>query len=270
MHGRKHPAADGGGGMILDANAFLGKWPYWPVQRTQPEEIAAALNGLHIERGAVCSTRSVFVNWEDGNREVEAAAQIHSAFIPFVCLGTRELSHGWSPGQYDFGGYSERGFRGVRLYPQHHSYHPLFENFVDVILEDAAARGWPVLLPLRIIMNWGMPSLEPAVMHAIVTRHPRVRWILAGINYLYELQMAVCLMQQYEAVHLETSCMMGYAAIEKTVQRCGHSRLLFGSGMPWQEAAAGLSKITHARLNPDAQEAILGGNLLRLIGEGAS
>lgn len=256
--------------MILDANAFLGKWPYWPVPRTQPEEIAATLHELRIERAAVCSTRSVFVNWEDGNCEVEAAVHNHPAFIPFVCLGTQELSHAWSPAQYDFDGYAARGFRGARLYPQHHSYHLLCESFVDAILEDAAARGWPVLLPLRIIMNWGMPTLDPAQMQAIVTRHPRVRWILAGVNYLFELQMAVALMQRYETVHLETSCMMGYAAIEKTVQRCGPDRLLFGSGMPWQEAAAGISKITHARICTAAQEAVLGGNLLRLIGENAS
>jgi hypothetical protein len=255
--------------VILDANAFLGKWPYWPVQHTRPEEVAAALDGLRIERAAVCSTRSVFVNWEDGNHEVETAAQSHAAFVPFVCLGTQELSHAYHPEQYDFASYAARGFRGVRLYPQHHSYHLLFENFVDVILEDAAARAWPVLLPLRIIMNWGMPSLDTSVMQAIVTRHPRVRWILAGVNYLYELQMAVSLMRRYDTVHLESSCIMGYAAIEKTVQRCGEDRLLFGSGMPWQEAAAGISKITHARISTRAQEAILRGNLLRLLGDSA-
>lgn len=256
--------------MIFDANAFLGKWPYWPVQRTRPEEIAATLNGLHIERAAVCSTRSVFVNWEDGNREVETAARNHAAFVPFVCLGTQELSHTWHPEKYDFDAYAARGFRGVRLYPQHHSYHLLFEGFVDVILEDAAARGWPVLLPLRIIMNWGVPAIDLSSVEGIVTRHPHVRWILAGVNYLHELQMAVSLMQRYETVHLETSCMMGYAAIEKTVQRCGHDRLLFGSGMPWQEAAAGLSKITHAQIGTAAQEAVLGGNLQRLTGKGTS
>jgi predicted TIM-barrel fold metal-dependent hydrolase len=46
--------------------------------------------------------------------------------------------------------------------------------------------------------------------------------------------------------------------------------LLFGSGMPWQEAAAGLINITHANIGTDAQEAILGANLLRLIGQSAS
>jgi hypothetical protein len=253
--------------MIFDANAFLGMWPYWPVPRTQPEQIAFALEGLKIERAAVCSTRSVFVKWEDGNRETEAVARRLTAFCPFACLGTQELSHAWHAPQYDFAGYAARGFRGVRLYPQHHSYHLLFENFVDSILEDAASRGWPVVLPLRIIMNWGVPVLDPAVMEAVVARHPRVNWILAGVNYLHELQMAISLMNRFETVHLETSCIMGYQAIEKTVERCGHERLLFGSGLPWQDAAASLSKITHAHLDSTVREAILGRNFQRLIGE---
>ena len=33
-----------------------------------------------------------------------------------------------------------------------------------------------------------MPMLDLAVMHALVQRHPRTTWILAGINYLHELQ----------------------------------------------------------------------------------
>jgi hypothetical protein len=252
--------------MIFDANAFLGMWPYWPVPRTRPEQIASMLEGLKIERAAVCSTRSVFVNWEDGNREVEAVTQQFSAFCPFACLGTRELSHAWHPSNYDFAGYAARGFRGVRLYPQHHSYHPLFEGFMDTILEDAASRRWPVVLPLRIIMNWGVPVLDPMVMEAVIVRHSKVNWILAGINYLHELQMAIALMNRFDTVHLETSCIMGYQAIEKTVHRCGHERLLFGSGLPWQDAAASLSKIMHAHLDTRMQEAILGGNFQRLIG----
>ena len=151
--------------------------------------------------------------------------------------------------------------------PQHHSYHLLYESFVDEILEDAATRCWPVMLPLRVIMNWGVPSLDPSDMHAIVTRHPRVTWILAGINYLHELQMATSLMQRHPTVNLETSCVMGYAAIEKIVQRWGSSQLLFGSGSPLQHGGAGLSKIMRAAIPADAQDAILGGNLARLIGD---
>lgn len=254
--------------MIFDANAFIGKWPYWPVRSTEPSEVASELAGWGIDRAAICSMRSVFVNWEDGNCEVEAAAKQNPAhFSPFACLGTQELSHVLPRRAYEFSEYVARGFCGVRLYPQHHSYHLLYEAFVDSILEDAESRGWPVVLPLRILMNWGMPSLDLSVIETLVTRHPRVIWILAGINYLHELQLAVSLMRRYPSVHLETSCVMGYAAIEKTVQQCGAAQILFGSGAPVQHGAAALSKILHAELSSSDREAILGGNLKRLLGE---
>jgi predicted TIM-barrel fold metal-dependent hydrolase len=253
--------------VIFDANAFLGKWPYWPVRASSPQEVATELDGWGIQRAAVCSTRSIFVNCEDGNREAESASRHDpERFVAFACLGTPEVSQERPCSKYDFDGYAARGFRGIRLYPQHHSYHPLYEDFVDEILEDAAARGWPVLLPLRLIMNWGMPVLDLAVMDSLITRHSRVNWILAGINYLHELQLAVALMRRFESVHLETSCVMGYAAISKLVERCGSERLLFGSGSPVQHGAAALSKILHAPVSAAAREQILAGNLLRLLG----
>jgi predicted TIM-barrel fold metal-dependent hydrolase len=254
--------------MIVDANAFIGKWPYWPVRSSTADELLDSLHKVRVDVAAICSTRSVFVNCQDGNDETESATAQHpTSLIPFACLGTQELSHALSDKPYDFDQYTLRGFRGVRLFPQHHSYHPLFQKFVDDILEDAAMRQWPIVLPLRIIMNWGMPSLDPSVMNAVVIRHPKVNWILAGINYLHELQMATSLMMRYANVHLETSCVMGYAAIEKTVQLCGHEQILFGSGAPLQHAGAGLSKVLHANISDAAREAVLGKNFERLMGD---
>jgi predicted TIM-barrel fold metal-dependent hydrolase len=156
----------------------------------------------------------------------------------------------------------------VRLYPQHHSYHPLYQSFVDTILEEAASLGCPVLLPLRIIMNWGMPTLDLSVMEGLVNRHPRVVWILSGINYLHELQLAIALMHKFPTVHLETSCVMGYAAVAKLVQQCGAQQILFGSGAPIQHGAASLSKILQASISESDREAILGSNLCRLLKNG--
>lgn len=254
--------------MICDANAFIGKWPYWPIRSSKASEVVGELTGWHIDRAAICSTRSVFVHWEDGNQEVEAAVRKHPGQLTaFACLGTLELSHRLPEKTYDFADYVARGFKGVRLYPQHHSYHPLYEQFVDAILEDAASRRWPVLLPLRITMNWGVPMLDLRLIEELVERHSRVCWILSGINYLHELQLAVSLMRRYATVHLETSCVMGYVAVAKLVQQCGAERILFGSGAPIQHGAAALSKILHARLSDRDREAILGENLRHLLGE---
>lgn len=254
--------------MIFDCNAFIGKWPYWPIRSTSAPEVVSELQAWKIERAAVCSTRSVFVNWEDGNREVEVAVSEHgNTLVPFACLGTLELSHALPSHTYDFADYVSRGFRGIRLYPQHHSYHPLYQDFVDTILEDAASSGWPVLLPLRIIMNWGVPMLDLGTISGLVRRHSRVNWILAGINYLHELQLATSLLREYPNVSLETSCIMGYAAIAKLVQAHGSEQIIFGSGAPIQHGAAALSKILSAEISDESRENIVGGNLQRLLGE---
>jgi predicted TIM-barrel fold metal-dependent hydrolase len=253
--------------MVVDVNAFVGKWPYWPVPATTPDAAVSKFHQWGIDRACVCSTRSLFVHWEDGNREAEAAVRQHpDVFIPFACLGTFELSHRAADRKHDLQAYRERGFRGVRLYPQHHSYHLLVEPFVDDICEQAEALNVPVLLPLRAIMNWGVPALELRDMTAIVERHPRTPWILAGLNYLHEIRTAIYLLRRYPRVHFETSCVMGYEAIQKAVNECGWEQILFGSAAPLQHGRADREKVLHARISDAAREAIFAGNAKRLLG----
>ena len=95
-----------------------------------------------------------------------------------------------------------------------------------------------MLLSLRAIMNWGVPSLDLRDMLSIVERHPRVPWILSGINYLQEIRGAQLLLRRYQSVYLETSCVMGYEAIQKAVKECGHEQILFGSAAPLQHGRA--------------------------------
>lgn len=252
--------------MILDVHAYIGKWPYWPVAASSAHDVVQELGSAGIDGAAICSTRSLFVNWEDGNVETaDAARQFPDRLIGFACLGPLELSHRLPQHSFDFARYRDQGYRGVRLFPQHHSYHLLHERFVDNICEEAAARQWPVLLPLRVMMNWGIPMLDLNLMFAIVERHPRTPWILAGINYFQELRTAVALMLRYPSVYLETSCIQGFNAIAKLVQECGSRQILFGSGAPLQHARAGVDKILHARIGDADRERIFSANARQLM-----
>ncbi|HEY3841424.1 MAG TPA: amidohydrolase family protein [Bryobacteraceae bacterium] len=252
--------------MIFDMNAFIGNWPYWPVPAVTPGQVAEELRAWDITTAAICSTRSIFVNWEDGNQEVlRAMAEHPEQYVGFACLGTRELSHALNRDPLNLDQYLRRGFAGIRLYPQHHSYHPLYCRFVSHILEFAEAHDWPVLLPLRLIMNWGMPMLELPVISQLIERHPRNIWILSGINYLHELQLAIMLMRKFPTVHLETSCIMGFAGIEKLVEELGPDRIVFGSGAPLQHGGAGVRKICHAKISDAAREAIFCSNAERIL-----
>lgn len=252
--------------MILDIHAYIGKWPYWPVSVSTPSQLLQVMDQSRIERAAICSTRSLFVNWEDGNQETFEAVEKHGArLIAFACLGPLELSHQLTQGDFNFAGYEGRGFRGIRLYPQHHTYQPLYEEFVGRIAEESAARSWPILLPLRVLMNWGVPSMDLSSMVALVERYPRTPWILAGINYFHELRATVSLLRRYPSVYLETSCVQGFRAIQKLVEECGSQQLLFGSGAPLQHAGAGVEKILRSHISDSDREAILGGNACRLL-----
>ncbi len=101
------------------------------------------------------------------------AANISGASWRFACLGTLELSHALPTRDYDLAGYARAAsaacgsIRSITAITRCTT-----RSSID-ILEDAAARRRPVLLPLRIIMNWGVPMLELPVIEALVTRHPR-------------------------------------------------------------------------------------------------
>lgn len=252
--------------MIMDVHAYIGKWPYWPVAASAADEVIEKLDAAGIGHAAICSTRSLFVNWEDGNTETAEAAQRFPRYlVAFACLGPLELSHKVLQHSFDFDDYARRGFHGFRLYPQHHTYHPLYERFVDEICEESEARKLAILLPLRVLMNWGVPSMDLTWMVSLVERHPRTPWILAGINYFHELRAAVALMRRYPSVHLETSCVQGFNAIMKLVNECGSDQLLFGSGAPLQNAAAAVQKVLKARIPDEDRERILRTNACRLL-----
>ena len=99
------------------------------------------------------------------------------------------------------------------------------------VCEEAAARCIPVQLPLRVLMNWGMPALDLGWMTAIVERHPKVPWILTGLNYFHELRIGLSLMRRFPSVHVETSCIQGFEAISKIVEEIGSERILFGTAL---------------------------------------
>jgi len=93
-----------------------------------------------------------------------------------------------------------------------------------------------------------------------------VPWILTGLNYFHELRVGLSLMHRFPSVHIETSCIQGFEAVRKIVEEIGSERILFGTGLPLQNAAAGVAKIRHARIRDADREAIFGGNACRLLG----
>ncbi|MDA4123160.1 MAG: hypothetical protein OK456_08290, partial [Thaumarchaeota archaeon] len=63
---------------VTDANAYLGKWPYWNMQVNTGDQLVKYLANNGIDRALVGSLRSTFVDTEEGNLELLKACKKHS------------------------------------------------------------------------------------------------------------------------------------------------------------------------------------------------
>jgi predicted TIM-barrel fold metal-dependent hydrolase len=89
--------------------------------------------------------------------------------------------------------------------------------------------------------------------------------VLLGSHYttiVDDLAAAV----RYPHLHLETSAMAHFRAIETAVSTVGHERLLLGTDSPRRAAASPIGAVLSASVTDEAKRAILGGNAVRLFG----
>lgn len=247
---------------MLDFSGFTGPWPYWDISHKTPEAILSLMDKYQIETLAVCSTRSIFWDWRQGNEEtITLAAKYPARFIAFISISpifpvpdlVRHLRD-----------YKRRQVKGIRLYPQHHGYSLTASSGVAEILKTAQEIELPVVLPIRVIMLWGLPELDLSAIEETVSRYPKLHIVLSGINYGTTLR-AYDLMQKFPNVYLEISGLQSFRAVDNAVQVVGAKRILFGSGLPLQYPACSVEKLRVAKISQEQRQAIAEGNARALL-----
>ena len=78
-------------------------------------------------------------------------------------------------------------------------------------------------------------------------------------------QQVVDQLVRYPNVYADTAGVRRFDYIVQAVKRAGPRKLLFGSDGPWLHPGLELHKIRLLGLEPEAQAAVMGGNVLRLI-----
>ena len=134
----------------------------------------------NIDRLAVCSTKSIFLDWIEGNQDVlNMAKQYPNRFIPFVTLGPVE--------DIDFVAklkeYIDQGIRGLRLYPRFHGYVLNVNPDVIKLLEAINKNRLMICFPLRLIMNWGLPVEDLGGLSFLIRYCPHCTIVVSGVNY---------------------------------------------------------------------------------------
>jgi hypothetical protein len=152
---------------------------------------------------------------------------------------------------------AERGMRAVRMNPRAHRYLPLPEVIGDY-LEVLAERR----IPVHFSTGCGV-SLEQ--VFTLMSTFPKLTAILTHADCWPNDRLLRPYLERFPNFYLDTAYLLTDQGFESMAGKYGASRLLFGSGFPEAYLGAHMLTIRHSELSGEDKEAILGGNLLRIV-----
>lgn len=248
------------GVFIFDCHGHVGAWPDFAVCQNTPEEMLAAMDLFGIARLAVSSTDAIYCDARRGNDQTYAAAATHpNRFLAYVVINPNfpetiedELAR-W-PKQ------APRPL--IKLHPFVHRYPVNGPNYRP--MWEFANRTSAVVLS----HTWESdPTCGPLMFDELAREYPAVRFILGHSGVTRRgYEQAVQVARKHENVFLDTSGSQSHNGIlEYCVAQVSSQKVLFGSDLPFLEAAMGIGRVAFARLPDSQKEAILGPNFQQLV-----
>lgn len=154
-----------------------------------------------------------------------------------------------------------RGFKGVKFHPVSTLAHPGDPATIK-LMRMAGELGMPVLFHCG-----DEPMTTPWEIAAGIRECPDTAVILGHMGGYFHVDDAIDVAEKYPNVYLDTSAMPYPPKIAEAVERLGPRRILYASDGPGCVVKLELFKVEQAVTQPDARADILGGNILRLLGE---
>jgi predicted TIM-barrel fold metal-dependent hydrolase len=254
--------------LIIDVNTYMGFWPYWKLKSTNSDALVETARQIGVDRLVITSNRGIFYDCDEGNEETAEAVRQH----PKELMGFATISPLFRDTESIKAGLEnlidQQGLIGLKLFPVYHSYR-LKDRLMEPIFEEAARLRLPVLVPVRLSMNWsyknffGRPSLQDVgEIVALADRFSELKVIVGCVNYT-ELTDLITAAKRFDNIFVETSGLQ--SGFEFLVDSIGAEKVLLGTGMPIQYPSVGLTKVLQAEVSQDAKELILGRNAEKLL-----
>jgi hypothetical protein len=256
---------------LIDANAWLGHYPFRAVPETTPDALLRLMDRHGIARAVVSSLHSVFyTDAHSGNAELAQWVRPHrDRLIP--CATLNPAFPGWARDLQQC--CDAWDMRGLRLFPAHHRYALASPACVDLVRAAAAVRGLHVAIPLRLEdrrqRHWmdatddvrlpdiadlsrACPEADILVLEAIgVEASPFVSDpSLADARVSFEFSRMATVLQR---------------TIPTLLQRLGARRLMFGTGMPLKIPGPAVLKLELLDAPAEVKAQLAGGNIERLL-----
>jgi predicted TIM-barrel fold metal-dependent hydrolase len=197
---------------------------------------------------------------------VEAANRFAGS-LPERLVGFGSI-HPGLPLEENLASLRDHGLRGVKV-------HPLFQGYAldDPRLVDLldAMQGEFVVVAHVGHGGDGSGRCTPAMLRDLALALPRLELVACHFGGYHVLDEAEDLVVGLPSVYLDTSWPPGLGSVDpdrvrRIVARHGAHRVLFASDWPMADPGADVEAVRALGLSDDETEAILGGNLARLLG----
>lgn len=257
--------------MIIDANSWLGHWPFRQLRYNDVDGLLRLMDANGIDKAVVSSIHGIFYkNVQRANEELAEAVEGHNdRLIPFATLNP--LYPGWQRNlqlcRNDF------GMRGLRIFPAYHQY-DLTDGPSLELIGAATELGWPVSVTQRVVdvrQRHPMDSerlIGVGEMEAVAAACPDTSFIILNALGLESSPIFAGNRQDKRRVVTDISRMTAVMGnnMGALIENHGAGSLVFGTGMPFNYPRPALLKMDVLQADADAKEAILHGNMERMLG----
>ncbi len=247
---------------IYDCHGHIGAQPDFPSYKHDPEEMLRVMDLLNIEVLAVTSTLACYNDCPRGNPEVARVLEQHPRrFRGYITVNPQPAGEALE----QLGRWSN--FHQpplIKLHPELQNY-PVDGPGYRPVWEYANRTAAVVL-----VHTWDSDrNCGPSLLGPIAREFPDARIILGHCGVTWRgYHQAIEVAERAPNTFLDITGSQGHRTIlEIATARVGSKRILFGSDMPYLEAAALVGRVLTARISDQAKEDILRTNFLKLLRE---
>jgi predicted TIM-barrel fold metal-dependent hydrolase len=241
--------------LVVDCHCHVGVGRDY--QQTIDQQISE-MDDFGIDRAVICPVdRCIAVENREGNDFVLAAAHAHPD--RFYAFATANPWYG-AKALAELRRALSEGARGIKLHPSLQGF-LLCDDLVYQVLELAGEQKVPVYF------HTGTPAFaQPMHIAELALRFPQVKLIMGHMGSTDFWIDAVPSAQLAPNIYLDTSWSLP-DKVRRAIQGVGVERVLFSTDSPLSSYVVEMGCRNATTLSETEQSLVMGGNLLRLLGE---
>ena len=256
--------------MIIDANAYVGRWPFRRLSHPGASGLKALLRRTGTSVALASPIAGAF--YRDCLTAVEEMVE-DDAWDPSLLRPVAVVNPTFPGWEVDLSTMVKRlGCVAVRVLPNYHDY-TLHDDRALALVERVQALGLPLVVSMRMQdeRSHHLRMLVEAVpvddVRFLLRVMPHGRYVLSNVSW-HEVSALRSEMDLADDAVWEMSYKPPPYYLEQAVRDFGAERVLYGSGAPLQYPEAALTVVQQAQIGEAERAAILAGNAARVFSFG--